>query len=264
MTCEEMTQVLHAWLDREINPAESLDFEKHLQSCPACRKDSEFFKSQQKVVAEQTPYHLAPEPLVREVRSALRKAARAEAPVSTLMRSWLVELDWSRLAGSAAAAGLIILFIVFLVKRPSDEELWVQAVVSAEVRALMPNHLTDVASADQHTVKPWFNGKLDYTPPVVDLANKGFPLVGGRLDFLREHRMACVVYRRGNHFLNLFVWPTSESNKPEKSVTRQGYHIVHWVQGGMDCWTVSDVKLADVQEFAGPFRAALEPGEPPR
>ncbi len=175
-----------------------------------------------------------------------------------------MELDWSRLAGSAAAAGLIILFIVFLVKRPSDEELWVQAVVSAEVRALMPNHLTDVASADQHTVKPWFNGKLDYTPPVVDLANKGFPLVGGRLDFLREHRMACVVYRHGNHFLNLFVWPTSESNEPEKSVTRQGYHIVHWVQGGMDCWTVSDVKLADVQEFAGLFRADLEPGEPPQ
>ncbi len=264
MSCDEMRQLMHAWLDRELDPVKSLEMEEHLKGCPVCQRESHSFESLRRIVAAQAAHHAAPVALRRSVHSALRKAARAETPHSIWFSDWFAELNWSWMFGPVAVAGLVVLLVVILLNRSSDEELWTQAVVSAEVRALMPNHLTDVASSDQHTVKPWFNGKLDYTPPVVDLADKGFPLIGGRLDFVREHRMACLVYKSGNHFINLFVWPTNSANTPEKSLSRQGYHIVHWVKGGMDCWAVSDVKMPAVQDFAHLFREAVEPAEPPR
>ncbi len=262
MSCNEIRELLHAWLDRELDPARSLEIEEHLKRCPECLRDSKSFEFLRGIVASRAIHRIAPPALVHQVRAALRKAERSDTRPSAWFGNWLAELNWSRLFAPITAAGLVVLFVIFLLSRPSDEELWARDVVSAEVRSLMPDHLTDVASLDQHTVKLWFNGKLDYTPPVVDLAAKGFPLVGGRLDFLRDHRMAALVYKDGNHFINLFVWPTTDSNTPEKSLTRKGYHIVHWVQAGMDCWAVSDVKMGAVQEFAHLFRTAIEPEEP--
>ncbi len=262
MSCHEIRELLHAWLDRELDPARSLEIEEHLKRCPECLRESQSFESLRGIVASRAIHHIAPPALVHELRAALRKAGRSETRPSAWFGNWVAEMDWSRLFAPITAAALVTLCLIFLLSRPSDEELWARDVVSAEVRSLMPNHLTDVVSSDQHTVKPWFNGKLDYTPPVVDLSPKGFTLVGGRLDFLRDHRMAALVYGQGNHFINLFVWPTASDNTPEKSLTRKGYHIVHWVQAGMDCWAVSDVNMEALHEFANLFRRAIEPGEP--
>jgi anti-sigma factor RsiW len=133
----------------------------------------------------------------------------------------------------------------------SPDEALIQQVVSSHIRSLMANHLVDVASTDQHTVKPRFDGKLDFAPPVIDLASKGFHLVGGRLDYLDNRPVAALVYRYQKHIINLFIWPsTSGEDTTPQMTSQQGYNVIYWKQSGMDYWAVSDVGEAQVQQFA--------------
>ena len=149
-----------------------------------------------------------------------------------------------------AAAAIVLLVLVPFLRGPSTEEMLTREVVSSHVRSLMANHLADVPSSDQHTVKPWFNGKVDFSPSVVDLASRGFPLVGGRLDYLDNRPVAALVYQRDKHLINLFIWPSSDSSDAgTKSETRQGYHVFHWTRSGMTYWAVSDVEKSQLQEF---------------
>jgi len=123
------------------------------------------------------------------------------------------------------------------------------------VRSLMVNHLTDVTSTDQHTVKPWFDGKIDFAPPVADFKSDGFPLVGGRLDYVDHHPAAALVYQRRLHYINVFIWPAkATSNEPVKSETREGYNILHWRQSGMEYWAASDLSNNEMERFADLLR----------
>jgi len=158
------------------------------------------------------------------------------------------------MAAPLAAAALVLFTLVPFLRGPSTEEILTREVVSGHVRSLMANHLADVPSSDQHTVKPWFNGKLDFSPPVQDLATQGFPLVGGRLDYLDNRPVAALIYQRAKHLINVFIWPSSESSDSGiKSETRQGYHVFHWTRSGMTYWAVSDLEESQLQEFVHRF-----------
>ena len=133
----------------------------------------------------------------------------------------------------------------------SADELLTQELVASHVRSqMLPSHRFDVASSDPHTVKPWFEGKLDYSPPVKDLVGQGFPLVGGRLDYLHNRPVAALVYQRRKHSIDLFIWPSAPgSETTSRMVTRQGYHLFQWTQSGMTFWIVSDLNERELQNF---------------
>ena len=148
------------------------------------------------------------------------------------------------------AAVIIIWSIASFASRPSQEDVLAQEVVASHVRSLMANHLTDVPSSDQHTVKPWFDGKLDYSPAVKDLSPQGFSLHGGRLDYIGNRPVAALVYQRRQHSINLFVWPATQAPAPNgKASERQGYNVIRWSNAGMTYWAVSDLNLAELQQF---------------
>ena len=149
-----------------------------------------------------------------------------------------------------AAAAVMVLALVPFLRGPSTDELLTREVVSSHVRSLMATHLADVASSDHHTVKPWFAGKLDFSPPVEDLAKQGYPLVGGRLDYLKNRPVAALVYQRQKHFINLFIWPAdSAPDVRANTVSLQGYNLAYWAKSGMTYWAVSDLNSSELQEF---------------
>ena len=239
-------------MDGELDLVRHVEIEEHLRSCDAC---SQIYQAQQALrsaLKSDELYFRAPAGLERKVRMATQRPER---------KSWLPPVrlpGWVGAAVAAAAGVAIALLFSPMVSRPSQTERIVGDVVSAHVRSLMPGHLTDVPSSDHHTVKPWFAGKLDFSPSVVDLGADGFPLVGGRLDYVADRPVAALVYRKGNHFINLFVWPSpSEHESVEAADARQGYNLLFWTRGRTNFWAISDVNQADLRRFAGLVRARL-------
>ena len=258
MNCQEMTELLHGYLDKELDLVRSREAEQHLRECPACLRRNQEQQTLRKVIAERSLYFEAPQELRGRVRAAVRKVSHAEAPPPR--RAWELFPLWLRMLAPAAVAALALLVALPWVLQPSDDQRFAGEVVSAHVRSLMADHLTDVASTDQHTVKPWFNGKVTFSPPVTDLAAQGFPLIGGRLDVLTEQPVTAVVYQRRKHYVNLFIWPsTRHGSAREKFLALRGYNLVHWTQGGLDCWAVSDVNQGDLQEFTRLVRGQPRP-----
>jgi anti-sigma factor RsiW len=196
--------------------------------------------------------HTPPDGLAERIGQAVRaEAVTAPTPVQQPRRGLWQGLAWFG-TGAATAWGLALMLLA--TPMPPQDAL-AEAVTANHVRSLMASHLADVASSDQHTVKPWFAGKLDFSPPVIDLAAESFPLTGGRLDYLDGRTVAALVYRSGPHVINVFVWPAADA-KAQGPVfsTRQGYQLARWAQGGMQAWAVSDLNAAELRRFASLLR----------
>ena len=246
MNCQEARPLVHAYVDGELDLVRSLEVEAHLSDCVACAREQASLHALHTAFGDGALYHEAPARLERRVRAALRDARRAEGGRGFALRRY----SW---AGAAAAAVLFLAIIVrgVLPPGPSASELTAREIVDDHLRSLTENHLTDVLSSNQHTVKPWFDGRLNFTPPVEDLGAEGFPLIGGRLDYLDNHPVAAMVYQRRRHVINLFVSPTEHAaDTLPASQVRGGYNLVHWTKSGMDYWAVSSLSAAELGKFA--------------
>ena len=243
MGCE-MQDLIHAYVDGELDLVRSLEVEKHIQNCRACSITHQNLQSLRSAMGAGSLYFTPPINLERRIHSALRGTDKSQIGHHVMRWRWL------SVPVSIAFIALVIWVFEPILITPSRDNLLIEPIVSGHVRSLMANHLTDVSSSDQHTVKPWFNGKLDFSPPVKDLSNQGFPLVGGRLDYLENRPVAALVYRHRQHFINLFIWPSSRKSDIErKMVVRQGYNMIHWAKSGMTYWAVSDLNSSELQEF---------------
>lgn len=246
MTCDWVAEQVHAYLDDELEPETLGRVNQHLRGCGACSALYERQRAMSSAVRQHAHYYTAPKHLARSLRSNLRTLAEAERP-ARLVGGW----GWfASGAATACAIALAINLTLFEPMTPSaiQERTVEQELISSHVRSLMVDHLTDVASSDQHTVKPWFNGKVDLAPPVIDLASDDYPLIGGRLDYVGRRPVVVLVYRHRQHPINLFIWPASKGEPPQ-AMTRLGYNLVHWTDGALTYWAVSDLNLGDLQSF---------------
>jgi anti-sigma factor RsiW len=246
MNCEEIQKLLDGYVDSELDLVNHLQIEQHLGECSECTVAHENLVTLRSALSGDEFYYSAPSDLRARIRSSLREAEPKTERAS--FWSWRWTPVFASLLVLAAVAVMLLTFV-----RPSrsNDELLAQEFVSAHIRSMMvENHLKDVQSTDQHTVKPWFDGKLDFAPPVVDLAAQGFPLTGGRLDYADGHPVAALVYGRRQHVINLFIYPTPAADSQNKVLEHQGYNVIHWNRSGMTFWAVSDVNVGELQTFA--------------
>lgn len=245
MSCEHTRKFLDAYLDGELDVHKGLEIEQHLNDCLACRKRHDARRGLRDAVQSQARYFSAPVPGVRRVHAALDRTEGGAGPRRALPAHWL------SLAATAAFAALLGSGATFWFGQVAAEDRLVQEVVASHARSLMvAGRITDISSSDQHAVKPWFNGKVNYSPPVVDFTAKGFALVGGRLDFLDNRPVASLVYRHRQHLINLFIWPDEASTaNAARTLSRHGYQVIRWSVGGMRYWAISDLNPADLKVF---------------
>jgi mycothiol system anti-sigma-R factor len=269
MTCKEATKLMDGYLDGELDPMTSQKIEQHLRECHKCEQAYEAHTALAHAISRGAPYYKAPAELRQRVQASLRdsvrvRASRGAARENHALRTSpraarrlvLPEIPWNWLALAAAIVLAAIIASSFLPRLgpPASDQFLATQLIASHVRSLMADHLTDVASSDQHTVKPWLDTKLDFAPPVVDLSSEGFPLIGGRLDYLDNRPVVALVYGRRKHFINLFVWPAaSDASKAPKTITRQGYQLLHWADSDFNYWAVSDVNVNDLQIFKQQF-----------
>lgn len=245
MSCELTSSVLHGYLDGELDAARAADFEQHLVSCPECVRALEAQESMRGALQRAELYERAPTALRKKVLADLRAESGAPSRASLRVMPW----QWLAVAAALLLAGLAGWRLLPGMTGNRGETALAAAIVDAHLRSLQPGHLEDVVSSDQHTVKPWFDGKLDFAPPVSDLANEGFPLQGGRLDVVGGRTVAVLVYARRKHIINVFVWPTKEADSEPVAGSQLGYNWLSWRKAGMSFSGVSDVNAADLREL---------------
>ena len=248
MTCDEAEILLQALIDGELDAGHARDVENHVESCPRCAAMLKDYREMSLAMADAGMHYTAPPALRARIEAALPQPRPLQSR-RTMLRGFAMGSAVSALA----ATGLFA-----IVLRNDDMERIQSEVVSAHLRSLQAGHLTDVISTDQHTVKPWFNGRLDVSPPVIDLTAQGFTLIGGRLDYVDARALGAVVYRRRQHIINLFVSQTaSTEHRAAKIETVQGFNIRHWSDRGLNYWAVSDIAKDELADFGDKFETAI-------
>jgi anti-sigma factor RsiW len=296
MNCNEAKTLIHAYTDGELGLESALEIERHLEQCADCARERASLAALSAALGDPALRYAAPDALRRRVGAALAAGEAATTARAPLARAPWWRLRWlgggdggSGIAGSnagwaVAGAAFAMLAIVVLNGSPGlwrtlrsgapfgngallgngvGADVVAREVLTSHLRSLMPGHLMDVVSTDQHTVKPWFDGRIDFSPPVNDFAADGFRLVGGRLDYLAGRPVAALVYQRRKHIVNVFVWPAADgSQSAVESTAHDGYNLLHWRRGGMNYWMASDLNAQEMGDFAHLLRGEGVPPAP--
>jgi len=239
MICLELEQHLDSYLDREIAADSAAAIREHLRTCLSCRQRVADREAVGRLVRSM-PYYEAPDRLHMHLSTRVRRTRVTQHLFA-----------WAAAAVFVVSVGGVISLVL---PAATGDNRMAGVVVDGHVRSLMAGHLFDVRSTDQHMVKPWFLGKLDFSPPVVDLASAGFPLVGGRLDYVSGRPVAALVYQRQQHTINVFIWPTLSDRQNIGAWTLRGFHVRHWVRDRMSHWAVSDLNETELSEFVAALR----------
>jgi anti-sigma factor (TIGR02949 family) len=249
MQCDEVRPRLDAYIDGELAEDECAPLLAHLADCPECGPEAAALTRLRDGIRHAAPIYRAPEALRSHIRAALRAEAAASAGASRAAPSWLAYAASILVAVAVGSGGTL------LVTGERQGDAIASELIDSHLRSLLGSHLTDVVSSDQHTVKPWFAGRSELSPPAVDLAGEGFPLVGGRLDVIAGKPVPALVYRRREHLINLFVLPASRGDLGA-TLSRHGYSLRHWNEGDLGFWAASDAAPSELAEFERVFRAA--------
>ena len=246
MTCDNARALLSAFVDRELDVTTSVAVEGHVAGCARCAAGVSELDGLRSALHGAALAYPVPAGLQRRIGKAIRAEARATAPARF---AWW---RWAAMPAAAAVAAVLAWNVALQRGMPSADQRLAAELVSGHVRSLMADHLVDVATSDQHTVKPWFNGKVDFAPPVADFAAQGFPLVGGRVDYIGGRPVAVLIYQRRQHVVNVFIWPASAAAAAAELQARsmEGYHLLEWTQSGLTFWAVSDAGAADLESLA--------------
>lgn len=247
MNCEKNHQLIGPYVDGELDLSASLDVEQHLEHCATCQQAHRQFRSLRSAIATRAPYYKAPAAFIEQMRSQLNLTPQAVIRRPVFLRYF-----------AAAAALLLIASVTSVViwQNYRNTDTLSRELVAAHVRSTLADHLLDVVSSDQHTVKPWFTGKLDFSPLVLDFADDGFKLEGGRLDYIAGRPVAALVYRHNRHAINCFVWPASQPESAIGSTSSQGYTLTQFDHKNLAWHIVSDASTQTVEELANQIRAA--------
>jgi anti-sigma factor RsiW len=263
MNCSEAEILIHALIDNELDAGHAREVEAHLAGCTECSNKLAAYRSMRQSMAGANLSEPAPLYLRERIEAMLPAQPLAGAGGAQRASEALRPSRRFFAGGFAAGAllsGAIAATVMIGVFRGDGDSLIANEVVSAHLRSLQPGHLTDVETSDQHTVKPWFNGKLDVAPPVIDLTAQGFTLIGGRLDDINGETVAAIVYRRRNHVINLFVGRGLGAGHGDMvGENRHGFNVRHWITGGLDFWAVSDINGAELDEFCHKLDAVITP-----
>jgi anti-sigma factor RsiW len=247
MTCDSAQVFLDAFVDGELDAPRSLEMEEHLRTCDSCSRLRARLVALRSVIAAQSPRYKAPEALRRRILSDLHGSSPAVAPGKTHLFHW----KWAAIAASLLVMIAAAVWQIQSHKSQGRDTLIASEIVSSHVRSLMASHLVDEASSDQHTVKPWFAGKLDFSPAVKNLDAQGFALAGGRLDYIANRTVAAIVYRRRQHVINLFVWPSHQAPAGLRQILSvNGFNTVNWIADGMQYWAISDLNKQELELFS--------------
>jgi len=239
MNCNICLRWLHGYLDNELDTATAMLVADHLDSCSKCKRQYEEMKVLKAAIKEKTHHYEMPEALTKSIFADIEAQTTSSIweVLQNITKNWGVQIF-----SAAAVAAVLLLYVVV----PSGQDIWVDEAVSEHVRSLMAEHLNDVASSDKHTVKPWFTGKIDFSPPVYDFTTQGYPLLGGRLEYLQHQNAAALTYRHNKHIINAFILPVTEADESPQKLSNRGYNIIYWQQNHMRFILVSDLNTGEL------------------
>ena len=247
MSCQRAQELIHGYVDDELDGLQTAEVERHINQCENCKLDYRSHMTLRSSFQHTSLYYRAPTDLKKSIRASLEKEAGVEVTPRAFLWRWVLAGVTLAILAIGAIWNVVPLFV-----HSASEDLLVQEIVADHIRSLqMPNHQSEVSSSDRQTVKSWFNSKITFSPPVKDFVDQDFRLYGGRLDYLNNKTVATLVYQRNLHYITLYVWP-AQVQRPTVEVTtrRQGYNLIYWTSSGLNCWAISDLNNAELRDFA--------------